>query len=291
VLAVLSIILHGPVVTGFASLSAPAPEADVAKEAEAEEELEENLEVAEFLDEAKGYEMGSDYKAAIEVYTKAMVAFDAEPGPARQKRDVYFGLADAHEKAYEIDKDRKHLHAARDVFKNYAEAAGPDDSYAAAAESGRDELQARLDEFKRIEDARKRPEPEPEPDKPKRSNKGLGIGLVVGGGALVIVGVSLLGWGAGFRKDAVQSVRDENGDPNLDEKNFSPAEKSHVDAQARAGKIRVGVGAGIAGVGAAAAIVGALLWVKAKKAESEQTAFVVPMTAPRGAGVALVGRF
>lgn len=237
----------------------------------------------------------ADYDSAIDLFTQSLNVTAALPedeaGPI--KLQLLYNIARAHEKAFDIDKDAKHLRQALALYKRYAsEVPDTGDTLDAEYNMTRIEKKLRLlDQIERNKAAASSPQrevPSPPPSAPPaetdKKKRNVGIGLLSGGAAFTVTGIAVLAAGARLRPQAEQQVNDVTGG-DMSHEAWEPGQ-AHIASETKRGRILMGVGGGVAALGVAGVVVGA---VQLKKSKQRTT-----VSAYGGAGevgLILTGRF
>lgn len=151
-------ILLGGIGPAGAAAPEPPPEAEPATDLEAQ--------AAALYDEGQVLYSAADYTGAIDKFTEAL-ALSSRP-EASFSPDVrgalLYNLATAHDKAFNVEGDLKHLRTARELYGRIvdeAETYGYDAELVGQATEQRDAVDERLREAEA-----KEPEPEPDPEPP-----------------------------------------------------------------------------------------------------------------------------
>ncbi len=164
-------------------------------------------EVKDLMFEAGASYDTSNYGKAVELFTEAYKkALGMEDAQLREQvlHSLFYNLARAHVKAYEIDGDVQHLNQAKDLLKKYLGQDELEDDM--DAESLLSEVENKLeseDDEETEETAAPAPGPvtpadQPPPPPPSKSGMKPGTGFVIGGAVAVGLGGVLLATGIGF---------------------------------------------------------------------------------------------
>lgn len=213
----------------------------------------------------------ADYDKAIELFTESLAVTAQLPEEQAKPILVHllFNIAAAHEKAYDIDKDPKHLRQALTLYERYTEEV-PDTGDSLDAEVKIARLRKKIRVLDQIESNRTKgsePQAVPEPpradrDRVDNKKRNVGIGLLAGGSAAVVAGVAVLASGARLKPQAEQQVNEVTGGDMAHE--AYEAGQLHIQNEAKRGRIFMGIGAGAAAVGIAGVVAGAVLIKKSK---------------------------
>jgi tetratricopeptide (TPR) repeat protein len=244
----------------------------------------------------------SDYKGAIDKFTKALGIVVSVNGAEDTRLTLLYNIASAHERAFAIDKDVEHLRMALQLYERYKEFAdetgdlGEQLDVEVRIASLEKKLRAH-DEIQRNRENAQRGDVPPPPSgdaggdvvdwqKPRR----VGLGLTVAGGVATIGGVVLAVVGSRLEPNA----RDEVGKlANMGLPPDHPAwaqGDQFIEQERRKGRALMGTGVTFAIVGAVGVGVGGYYLVKSKRLR-EGTVAVVPTLGRGLAGVQITGKF
>ena len=232
----------------------------------------------------------ADYTAAITTWTDVLSSLPDSDEVLPIRLDLLYNIGVAHEKAYAIDKDPRHLRQAKQLFASYAETRGDDDSSRNALQRA-----AKIEELLATLDPEAEPDAAPVVDATPsaiehvdapldRRSRNLGIGLTTGGGAALVGGVVVLALGARMRPLAQDQVAELDA---LGVPADHPARAqgdAFVAAETRKGRTMMALGGSLAGAGAVLAGVGIFYVVKSRGRRSIAVA-------PTLSGIAIKGRF
>lgn len=256
----------------------------------------------DLYDEGRSLYETADYDAAIEKWTKAYGMLGNDPELAEVKTGLLYNLASAHEEAYEIDRDVRHLSKAKALLERFRD--NLDLLYEGdAAKTERERVAARIAAVEeQIEAARAssdpepqtepqtepQPQPEPEPQQVDTAPENPGQPLVIAGAVGLGLGAAMLGVGvvagvmAGSANDFSEQAQGDSAE-SLQTRRDEIAFGETMNALTVAGYVTGGVFA-IAG--------GVMLGVGlAKNARAQNDVTVSPSIGPTFAGLQVGGRF
>jgi hypothetical protein len=211
----------------------------------------------------------ADYPGAVRQFTAALslVAGGASPEEEAIKRSLLWNIAIAHERAFGIDHDVRHLRQAKTLYGSYMGMLAKDETDARSeAEKNLARVEEMLTDHEKAQASTPTVSEKPvvlppvaEPQKPiEQRHRSLkrGVGFVVPGVGSVVAGAVLLGIGStyGDKAQAQVDMLDDLGvpadDPAWDEgARFIEQERRKGRALMAAGGALVGVGAVLVGVG------------------------------------------
>jgi hypothetical protein len=283
--------------------SGEAPAAEQPSEADLSE-------ARRLFDEGTARYDAADFTGAIETFTLALSELRKQGvSDFRIRGLLLFNIGRAHMRAYGIDDQVGHLRQAKSIFTSFVDESEkhPDEVDAADIEEARGQLveidrllaastsepapETKPKRERKPKQPRDRPEPKGDPKKLRTS----GIGLLAGGGVLLVGGIGMLGWGAGYVPAAEAKVAglDGLGLPP-DSVAFADGE-AFIDSERRKGTSWMAVGGvsmalGVVGVG-----IGIRQLITAKRVEKHngaRTAFTPTAGFGREGGwVGVAGRF
>lgn len=274
--------LHLPLLA--TTLLVAAPEPSPAPEPDADASAPDPNQAAEdtraLFDKAASQYETSQYKEAVTTYTEAYQlshSIDDEDLRALVQAAIFFNLAQAHSKAYALDKSKDHLLKTVDLLEKYL-AQTADLADKADAEQLLEQTRAELDRLEELERAERlaASSSEQDQDETPKDKKGLRIG----GFSLVGLGVVAGGLATGGAALARQAEGEYVEGPSRAERDAALQKGSTANGLVLAGSISAGV---FMTVGVALLIAGR------KRAETAPTPSA--WLSPTGAGVSIRGSF
>ena len=234
---------------------------------------------------------------------EALRLVQANDGNESIQKELLYNIGRAHEEAFEIDRDLKHLRAALSLYEEYEGFAAWQDVSGGSSDAAQDLQEVReriLDLKKRLrvadqiaENKHNASSPVPPalpPTADWKRPRNIGIGLTVTGGAAIIGGVAFAIVGSRYRPNAQEQVMKLNdlGVP-MDHPAWQEGGK-FIDDETRKGNAVMAVGGTLAGVGAIGTGVGIYFLVKSGKLKNGKIQPSATLT-PTYAGFSLTGRF
>ncbi len=284
-LATLSWVLPRPVV------AAPPPDPDAATAGSEED--------ATLQDARSIYEQGlahfetADYGAAIEAWTTAYAMLPNTRGTLKVRLLLLYNLATAHERAYGIDHDPRHLRQSKVLLENFDKSvptlydlSDPDDR--ARADKERAKVRERLEKIEALlqeaeASARKGAEAPRRAEPPSPRPMYIAGGVVTGLGLAGLV-VMTAGLAIGARANDLTDLAPTDIEGRRAQFDRGRAGNAMAIAGGAVGGVGMVVGVALLAVGAARA--------KARKERQPWAAVrVAPAVGPRRGGLVLTGRF
>ncbi len=288
-----AVLCAGPPGAARARAGQPAQTGGVAT-GQTTSDIDEHIQRARALyDRGKAKFETAQYLEAIELWTEAYGTVPDEPGTARIKALLIYNIASAQQRAFEIQRDPKHLRQAKVLMENYAQNIPQLYEDEREAEAERAKIEARLQEIEatlastetRAGDSAD--EEETAPVVASSPTEGAADGgkrrrtLLVTGGTLAGLGVVGLGvMAGGLAMGAAANDLSELMDDDIE------GRRAQFD-RGRAGNVLAWTGGF---VGGALLVTGAVLVGLGVEAGVRKTA-AAPFVSPHGAGLAVRGRF
>jgi hypothetical protein len=212
----------------------------------------------------------ADYPGAIQKFTAALALVSAKSTPDGDtiKRPLLWNIAIAHERAFGIDGDQRHLRQAQTLYRSYVELLAKDEVAAIAeAKTSLLRVQTLLSEQEKQSPPPPRVAAPSHPVQQERDQKALklGVGLLVPGVAATVAGAVMLGVGSTYGGKAqaqVDMLADLGVPPN------DPAwdqGAKFVEQERRKGRAMMAVGGTLAGAGVVLIGIGAYYTAKGKR--------------------------
>lgn len=246
-------------------------------------------EAQRLFSEADARYQTSDYRGAVEAFTRAYAvsqAIEDEPLRDRVQAAIMFNLGRAHLKAYSVDEEPEHLRQAIELFEKYlAQSAELEDQRETERELREARALLEAYEHPQMDDGEPEPPPtgeppatgEPPPTGEARRNRVALAGYVTLVGVGVGIGVS--GGGAAI---AARAQRDYDAGPTR-------AERDDAITRGRVGNVLIIAGGAFAG---AMVVTGIALIATGKSKQRRDLALVpAPLLGSGRLGLALGGSF